>query len=102
MTVLVDVGNTRIKWATLERGALARTGGAVHRGALDAALAAFAAALPKSPGRVVVANVAGEAMAARIEKLVAARCGVRHRRRDGRDVRRCRCHRRAPRWLDLA
>ena len=76
MTVLVDVGNTRIKWATLEGGALARRGNAVHRGALDAALAAFAAALPKSPGRVVVANVAGEALAARLEKLVAARPGA--------------------------
>jgi type III pantothenate kinase len=76
MTVLVDIGNTRIKWATLEAGALASRGSAVHRDALDTALATFAAALPKAPGRVIAANVAGEAVAARLAKLVAARPGA--------------------------
>jgi type III pantothenate kinase len=76
MTVLVDIGNTRIKWATLEGGALVHRGTAVHRDALDAALAAFAAALPKSPGRVIAANVAGEAVAARLAKLVVAQPGA--------------------------
>jgi type III pantothenate kinase len=76
MTVLVDIGNTRIKWATLEAGALVHRGSSVHRDALDAAFAAFAAALPKSPGRVVAANVAGEAVAARLAKLVATRPGA--------------------------
>ncbi len=76
MTVLVDIGNTRIKWATLEGAALVRRGSAVHRDALDAALAAFAAAVPKSPGRVIAANVAGGAMAARLATLVAARPGA--------------------------
>jgi type III pantothenate kinase len=76
MTVLVDIGNTRIKWATLEAGALAHRGSAVHRDGLDAAFAAFAAALPKSLGRVIAANVAGEAVAARLAKVVAARPGA--------------------------
>jgi len=75
MTVLVDVGNTRIKWATLERGTLVRAGSAVHREAPDAALDAFAAALPEKP-RIIVANVAGEPMAARLRALVAARPGA--------------------------
>lgn len=76
MTVLVDIGNTRIKWATLEAGALAHRGSAVHRDGLDAAFAAFVAALPKSLGRVIAANVAGEAVAARLAKVVAARPGA--------------------------
>jgi type III pantothenate kinase len=76
MTVLVDIGNTRIKWATLEAGQLAQRGSAVHRDAQDAAFAAFAAALPRSPGRVVVANVAGEVVASRLQKLVAVRPGA--------------------------
>ena len=46
MKVLVDIGNTRIKWATLDDGRLVRRGSAVHRDALDAAFAAFAAELP--------------------------------------------------------
>ena len=72
MTFLVDVGNTRIKWATLERGKLARAGSAVHRGSLDAAFAALAAALPKATQRIVAANVAGESVAARLRAFVAA------------------------------
>jgi type III pantothenate kinase len=72
--VLVDVGNTRIKWATLERGQLANRGSAVHRDALDAALEAFGGALPPK-GRMIAANVAGDAVAERLEVL-AARSGA--------------------------
>ena len=75
MTVLVDAGNTRIKWATLERGALVRRGSVVHRDAPDAALAALGATLPEKP-RIVVANVAGEPMASRLRSLVAGRPGA--------------------------
>ena len=75
MTVLVDIGNTRLKWATLADGELVDRGGVVHRDALDAAVAAFAAALPAVP-RIVAANVAGEQVAKRIAALVAARPGA--------------------------
>jgi len=74
MTVLVDAGNTRIKWATLTGGKLVRRGSAVHRDSLDAGVAAFAAELPPR-GRIIVANVAGPRMAERLEALVAARPG---------------------------
>ena len=72
MTLLVDVGNTRIKWATLERGRLVNRGSAVHRDSVDAALAAFGTALPAQP-RVIAANVAGEAIANGLAALVAGR-----------------------------
>jgi type III pantothenate kinase len=75
MAVLVDIGNTRIKWATLERGRLVRRGSAVHRDSLDAAAAALDAALPAKP-RLIVANVAGELIAERLEALVASRPGA--------------------------
>lgn len=75
MTLLVDVGNTRIKWATLERGRLVNRGSAVHRDAVDVALAAFGAALPPQP-RVIAANVAGEGIANGLAALVAARPGA--------------------------
>ena len=73
MAVLVDVGNTRIKWATLERGQLVNRGSAVHRDTVDAALAGFGATLPPRP-RIIAANVAGEAIVERLE-LLAARSG---------------------------
>jgi type III pantothenate kinase len=75
MTVLVDVGNTRIKWAALEGGTLERRGSAVHRDSLDAAIAAFAAALPEG-AHIVAANVAGEAVAERLRAVAAARPGA--------------------------
>ena len=75
MTVLVDIGNTRIKWATLAGGRLTRRGAAVHRDSLDKAVAAFAAELPERP-RIIAANVAGEPMAERLRAVVAARPGA--------------------------
>jgi type III pantothenate kinase len=75
MAVLVDIGNTRIKWASLENGRLASRGTTMHRGSLEVAIAAFDAALPPNP-RIVASNVAGEALAKRLEALVAARPGA--------------------------
>jgi len=75
MTVLVDIGNTRVKWATLAEGRLVRRGSAMHRDSLDAAIAAFAATLPAQP-RIVAANVAGERVAERLRALVATRPGA--------------------------
>ena len=74
MTVLVDIGNTRIKWATLASDKLVRRGSAVHRDSLDAAVAMLAAELP-ARARVIAANVAGAAMAQRLEEVVAQRPG---------------------------
>jgi type III pantothenate kinase len=76
VTVVVDIGNTRMKWATLEAGRLMRHGTAVHRDAVDAAIAAFAGALTDSSPRIVVANVAGPSVEARLKDLVAARPGA--------------------------
>jgi type III pantothenate kinase len=75
MTVLVDVGNTRIKWATLADGRLVDRGSAAHRDSLDAAIEQLAAALPPRT-RIVAANVAGAPVAKRLEALVAARPGA--------------------------
>jgi type III pantothenate kinase len=76
MSVLVDIGNTRLKWARLEGGRLVDRGTSVHRDSIDAALAAFASALPAKPGRVIAANVAGDTIAARLQSLVTARPGA--------------------------
>jgi type III pantothenate kinase len=73
MTVLVDVGNTRIKWAQLVDGRLTSQGSAVHRESLDAAVDALAIALPAGAKRIVAANVAGERVAASLLALAAER-----------------------------
>jgi type III pantothenate kinase len=71
MILLVDIGNTRVKWAQLEAGKLVARGSAPHRESPDAAFAALAAAFPERSTRIVAANVAGEALAARLRTLAA-------------------------------
>ena len=63
MQALVDIGNTRAKWALLDRGRLVHPGSAVHRGSIDAALRELETALSTGVERIIVANVAGDAMA---------------------------------------
>ena len=73
MQVVIDIGNTRIKWARVVNGRLAGVGSALHRGSLDAAFAALSAALPSGTTRAIVANVAGEPVAQRLTELLRER-----------------------------
>jgi type III pantothenate kinase len=73
MIFLVDVGNTRIKWAQLVDGRLFSHGSAIHRESLEAAIDALAVALPAGAKRIVAANVAGERVAASLLALAAQR-----------------------------
>ena len=70
MQILVDIGNTRIKWAEVEDGRLANVGNAVHRDSRERALASFAAALSKRVTRAIVANVAGDAIGRDLSELM--------------------------------
>jgi type III pantothenate kinase len=74
--LLIDAGNTRIKWATARDGALACHGHSAHRGrALDEALRPIAE-LDGRPSRVIASNVAGEPLAAKLRDVVDQRFGV--------------------------
>jgi type III pantothenate kinase len=74
--VVIDIGNTRIKWARVEDGRLSKAGNAVHRGATEHAFAALAAALPKDLSRAIVANVAGDAVARQLTELLSIRSRI--------------------------
>lgn len=86
--LLLDVGNSRCKWALVQDGAWVRQGAAGNTEwvALHQALSA----LPP-PGRILISNVAGEAMVQRLRTVCgewgrllefvtasAAQCGVRN------------------------
>ena len=91
MNVVIDVGNSRINWASVEQGALVGVGNALHVDSLDLAFETLAHTLPKHAERVMISNVAGEAFARRLVKFsadcwscepefvepVAVQCGVR-------------------------
>jgi type III pantothenate kinase len=64
----VDCGNTRLKWGLHADGAWQETGAALL-GALEA-LAARWSELP-APDKIVVSNVAGDAMRIRLQQLLA-------------------------------
>ena len=76
MILLIDAGNTRIKWALAEPGSAPghwhASGALMHAaveqlpGALDAALAG------RSVGRALLSNVAGDAMRERLQQMLPA------------------------------
>ena len=77
MILLIDVGNTRLKWAWLDSAGLSDQQAAVHR---DAKRALWAAALFESgrkPSRVLVSNVAGSSMGKMLVRLAKKKYGVR-------------------------
>ena len=76
MILVVDIGNTRIKWACVTRHGLADRGEAVHGRNPGAALEALDEAAPAQLDRVVAVNVAGEGMASSLSKYVNRRWKV--------------------------
>lgn len=88
MMLLLDIGNSRIKWALLEAGRLSQTG-ALDHSAMSSLQQVFARI--SAPSRILVSNVAGEEVAARVRELCAVsgchvefvqaqseQCGVRN------------------------
>jgi len=76
MHIVIDVGNTRIKWGEAEDGRLANIGIVVHRGERERALASLAAALPENVTRTIVANVAGDLLARDLTELLRMRARI--------------------------
>jgi type III pantothenate kinase len=79
MKLLLDVGNTRLKWAQLAEGRLAGRGAAVHRGAAPAEWLAPLDAAAGRPEEILVANVAGPGVAHSIGEWALERLGLRPR-----------------------
>jgi type III pantothenate kinase len=77
MILVIDVGNTRLKWAWLTSTGLSDQQAIVHR---DAKSGIWTAALFESgqrPSRVLVSNVAGPAMAKTLTQLSRKKFGVK-------------------------
>lgn len=69
MDLLIDVGNSRIKWATSQAGTLTAHGSAEHLGVVPVE-ASQAWLKAESPARVIAANVAGERYAQSLQDWV--------------------------------
>jgi len=75
--LLVDIGNTRAKWAVLRDGQLAERGAVAHRGAAARDWTRAMEVLGDGLSRIVVSNVAGPGVAHALGEWALGRHGVR-------------------------
>lgn len=76
MKLLLDIGNTRVKWATLEDGRFSHHGEFVHRERSGFNLDRLRQQVVAKPSAVLVANVAGSDLAEVLEHTVEDAWGV--------------------------
>lgn len=74
MKLLLDVGNTRVKWGCLEGGGIASRGAVTHRGS-DIPIWTEVLPTGETPSRILAANVAGEAVASALDSWAERRFG---------------------------
>jgi type III pantothenate kinase len=73
--LLMDVGNSRIKWGVLDGGGIRRTGHIARRRIAGQGLQVLTTRLPRRVDDVLISNVAGTTFATRLSGVVAAHCG---------------------------
>lgn len=79
MKLIVDIGNTRIKWAVLDDERAGPSASAVHRGSGADAIRAIVASWPAGIREVLASNVAGPGIREQIETALEQRFGLRPR-----------------------
>lgn len=74
--LLMDVGNSRIKWGVLDDDAIRRTGHISQERIAEQGLAALTSRLPRRVDTVFVSNVAGTSFATRLSGVIGMHCNV--------------------------
>ncbi len=77
ITLLVDIGNTRVKWARLIRGKLARQRAAAHLGWTSKDFGRRVIGAPRGLNRIVVVSVAGKRTNALFSAGARERAGIK-------------------------
>lgn len=72
--LLMDVGNSRLKWGVLDSGGIRRTGHIPQQKIRNEGLAALTHKLPRDVDTVFASNVAGTSFATRISGVVGMHC----------------------------
>jgi type III pantothenate kinase len=72
--LLLDVGNTRLKWGELDGGAIRRTGHISLKKVRDEGLSALTSKLPRDVTAVSASNVAGTSFATRLSGVIGMHC----------------------------
>jgi type III pantothenate kinase len=74
--LLMDIGNTRLKWGVLEDSAIRRTGHISRDRVREQGLVALTSKLPRHVDTVFASNVAGASFATRIAGVVGMHCNT--------------------------
>ena len=77
--LLLDVGNTRIKWGVLKDGRIRRTGHILQQRVRENGLQVLTTRLPARVDEVFASNVAGASFATRLSGLISAHCNCEMR-----------------------
>ncbi len=72
--LLLDVGNTRLKWATSRHGELGRSRSILRARLDERGLAALTAKLPRRVDTILVSNVAGPSFGMRLSGVLGIHC----------------------------
>lgn len=73
--LLIDAGNTRVKWGVLEKGQVRRTGNIAQDRIREHGLQVLTTRIPRQVDEVLASNVAGASFATRLSGVVSAHCG---------------------------
>ena len=74
--LLLDVGNTRLKWGVLDDGNIRRTGHISQQKLREQGLTALTTKLPRQVDAVYASNVAGNSFATRLSGVIGMHCNV--------------------------
>jgi type III pantothenate kinase len=72
--LLFDVGNTNLKWGTLDHGKIIRTGSIRHDTLHESGFSALTTRLPRNVDSILVSNVAGPGFAAKLTGVLGIHC----------------------------
>ena len=72
--LLLDIGNTRLKWGVLHGTELRRTGNITHDKIREAGIASLTTRLPRKVDQIYACNVAGNSIATRMSGVLGIHC----------------------------
>lgn len=72
--LLLDIGNTRLKWGVYKDGRISKSGSVTHEALRETGFAALTTKLPRSFDRVIASNVAGASFATRLSGAIGLHC----------------------------
>jgi len=73
--LLLDIGNSRIKWGVLEDGVVGHTGDITHASITEQGMSGLISQLPRQLDAAFASNVAGTRFAEEIGEAIHSHCG---------------------------